>query len=195
MYRPIHNVLPFLHAVPSTPATRLQGSAVNATAVQLSWQPVPSDELNGLLRSYTVTLQDLNGRTTYYNTSTANIVIGSLTPCNNYNWNVKPLTIAYGPVSSNSSVTTLPRVNGTSNCSFSHTNNFIVCGIVSLMISYRLYDETEGSTKFRTMRKLYRHPRAKRKGVYRFARGSKSRRPRGFHRLRYLYYNNLIGFT
>ena len=144
MYRLIHNVFLFLHAVPSTPATRLQSTALNARTVRLSWQPVPSDELNGLLRFYTVTLQDLNGQTTYYNTSTANIVIDSLTPCNNYNWNVKPLTIAYGPVSSNSSVTTLPLVNGTSNCSFSHTNNFIVCSIVSLMISYRLYDETEG---------------------------------------------------
>ena len=35
----------------------------------------------------------------------------------------------------------------------------------------------------------YRHPRAKRKGVYRFPRGSKSHRPRGFHRIRYLYYS------
>ena len=52
---------------------------------------------------------------------------------------------------------------------------------------YRLYDETEGSTVFRAPRKLYRHPRAKRKGVYRFPRGSKYRRPRGFHRIRYLY--------
>ena len=34
---------------------------------------------------------------------------------------------------------------------------------------YRLYDETEGSTVFRAPRKLYR-------------------RPRGFHRIRYLYY-------
>ena len=53
-----------------------------------------------------------------------------------------------------------------------------------------LNDETEGSTGFRAPRKLYtcRHPRAKRKGVYRFPRGSKSRRPCGFHRLRYLYY-------
>ena len=34
----------------------------------------------------------------------------------------------------------------------------------------------------------YRHPRAKRKGVYRFPRGSKSCRPRGFHRIRSLYY-------
>ena len=33
---------------------------------------------------------------------------------------------------------------------------------------------------FRAPRKLYRHPRAKRKGVYRFTKGSKSRRPRGF---------------
>ena len=55
------------------------------------------------------------------------------------------------------------------------------------MVIYRLYDETEGSTVFRAPRKQYRHPRAKRKGVFRFARGSKYRRPRGFHRIRYLY--------
>ena len=40
---------------------------------------------------------------------------------------------------------------------------------------------------FRAPRKLYRHPRAKCKGVYWFPRGSKSRRPQGFYRLRYLY--------
>ena len=60
-----------------------------------------------------------------------------------------------------------------------------------LMVSFRinrLNDETEGSTEFRAPRKLYRHPRVKRKGVYRCPRGSKSRMPRGFHRLRYLYY-------
>ena len=41
----------------------------------------------------------------------------------------------------------------------------------------------------------YRHPRAKRKGVYRFPRGSKSHRPRGFHRIRYLYYSQSNHFS
>ena len=54
-----------------------------------------------------------------------------------------------------------------------------------LPYKYRLNDETEGSTGFRAPRKLYRHPRVKFKGVYRFPRGSKSCRPRGFHRLNY----------
>jgi len=45
---------------------------------------------------------------------------------------------------------------------------------------YRLYNGTEGSTGFRAQHKPYRHPRAKCKGVYRFPRGFKSRRPLGF---------------
>ena len=53
--------------------------------------------------------------------------------------------------------------------------------LVPWVPKYRLNDETEGSTGFRALRKLYRHPCAKRKGVYRFPRGSKSRRPQGFH--------------
>ena len=56
------------------------------------------------------------------------------------------------------------------------------------IIAVLLNDETEGSTGFRAPRNLYRHLHAKCKGVYRFPRGSKSRRPQGFHCLRYLYY-------
>ena len=59
-----------------------------------------------------------------------------------------------------------------------------VYATIGSFYTYRLNDETEGSTRFRAPRKLYTHPCTKRKGVYRFPRGSKSRRPQGFHRLR-----------
>ena len=106
--------LAFLHTVPSSAVTRLQSNTVSATVVQLSWQPIPTDELNGLLRLYTISLRGLNGQAMSYNTTATNITIGSLTPCNNYIWNVKALTVGYSPVSLNSSVTTLPLINGMS---------------------------------------------------------------------------------
>ena len=56
--------------VPSGPATGLQGSAINSTAIQLSWQPPPSDELNGVLELYTVTLIEIpSGVMITYNTT------------------------------------------------------------------------------------------------------------------------------
>ena len=100
--------------MPIGPATRLQGTAVNSTALQLSWQPPSSDQLNGILRLYTVSLhEDLTGQTTVYNTTASRLMVGSLIPCSTYSWSVMPYTIGYGPVSSGSySVTTLPKING-----------------------------------------------------------------------------------
>jgi len=105
-----------LSTVPTGRATRLQGLALNATAVQLSWQPPPSDELNGVLRFYTVTLREAQtGSTMEYNTTTPNITVDSLMPCTSYSWDVRAYTIGYGPPPLLSfSVNTLPIVNGMS---------------------------------------------------------------------------------
>ena len=100
--------------MPTGPATSLQGIAVNSTALQLSWQPPSFDQLNGILRLYTVSLHEsLTGQTMIYNTSASLFTVGSLIPCTMYSWNVMPYTIGYGPVSSGSySVNTLPEING-----------------------------------------------------------------------------------
>jgi len=100
--------------VPTGPVTSLQGIAVNSTALQLSWQPPSFDQLNGILRLYTVSLHEsLTGQTMIYNTSASLFTVGSLIPCTMYSWNVMPYTIGYGPVSSGSySVNTLPEING-----------------------------------------------------------------------------------
>ena len=77
----------------------LQGRAVNATAVQLSWQPPPVDEQNGVIRLYTVVLHESQtGQTIVYNTTMTQFIVGSLMPCMSYNWNVTPYTVGYGPV-------------------------------------------------------------------------------------------------
>ena len=97
---------------PTAPATGLQATAT-ASTVTLSWQAPPSDETNGVLRMYTVTLrQPSTGQTLVRNTTTTGITISSLTPCTNYLWNVIPYTVAYGRVSSSPSITTLPLVTG-----------------------------------------------------------------------------------
>ena len=97
---------------PTAPATRLQATTT-ATTVTLSWQAPAPDETNGVLRMYTVTLQQPStGQTLVYNTTSTGITISSLTPCTNYIWNVIPYTIAYGRVSSSPSITTLPLVTG-----------------------------------------------------------------------------------
>ena len=101
-----------MEAAPTAPATGLRATTT-ATAVTLSWQAPPSDETNGMLRMYTVRLQQpSNGQTLLYNTTSTGITIGSLTPCTNYIWSVIPYTIAYGRVSPLSAATTLPLVTG-----------------------------------------------------------------------------------
>ena len=77
----------------------LQGRAVNATAVQLSWQPPPVDEQNGVIRLYTVILcESQTGQTVVYNTTMTQLTVGSLMPCMSYNWSVTPYTVGYGTV-------------------------------------------------------------------------------------------------
>ena len=77
----------------------LQGRAVNATALQLSWQPPPVDEQNGVIRLYTVVLRESQtGQTIVYNTTMTQLTVGSLMPCMSYNWSVTPYTVGYGPV-------------------------------------------------------------------------------------------------
>jgi len=82
------------YLVPTGPATRLQSSAINSTTIQLSWQPPPSDELNGVLELYTVTLIEIpSGTMMTYNTTSSDITIGSLQPCSSYTWGVIPLLL------------------------------------------------------------------------------------------------------
>ena len=92
----------------------LQGRAVNATTVQLSWQPPPVDEQNGVIRLYTVVLRESQtGQTMVYNTTTLQLTVGSLMPCMSYNWSVTPYTVDYGPVPQGYySVNTQPIING-----------------------------------------------------------------------------------
>ena len=106
-------VLWFCFIAPTGLPTRLQATTINATAVNLSWQAPPPDETNGVLRMYTVTLQQpTSGQTLVYNTTSTAITVGSLTPCTHYLWNVIPYTIAYGRVSQSIAATTLPLITG-----------------------------------------------------------------------------------
>ena len=121
-------------AVPSAPATMLQGRAVNATAVQLSWQPPPMDEQNGIIRTYTVVLRETQtGRTMVYNTTMSQITVGQLMPCMSYNWNVTPYTVGYGPVPRGYySVNTQPILNGKF---LIHVDVFLWCYIYTNKLS------------------------------------------------------------
>ena len=122
-------------AVPSAPATILQGRAVNATAVQLSWQPPPMDEQNGIIRTYTVVLRETQtGRTMVYNTTMSQITVGQLMPCMSYNWNVTPYTVGYGPVPRGYySVNTQPILNG--KFLLIHVDVFLWCYIYTNKLS------------------------------------------------------------
>jgi len=100
-------------SVPTGAPFRLQGNAINSSALHLSWQPPAQDELNGVLRLYGVTLRDARtGQLSQQNTTTSSIIISSLKPCTTYQCSVEAFTVGFGPASDEYIVQTHPQLSG-----------------------------------------------------------------------------------
>ena len=66
----------------------------------MSWDPVPFAERNGIIRSYTVTLYNLeSGMTANISSNSTSLMITELHPYYEYKAKVKAETILYGPYS------------------------------------------------------------------------------------------------
>ena len=76
------------------------GTALNSTHIYLMWNPPPSDQINGIIQGYTISVTELEtGNMFQYTTSYNETTIGALHPHYNYNFSIAAFTVAgYGPI-------------------------------------------------------------------------------------------------
>ena len=85
-------------AVPSSAPVHLQGSAVNSTNIQLQWEPPPSADQNGVIRSYNINISVAEPGSSFQQTSeTTALSISNLHPFYTYALTVAAVTIGPGP--------------------------------------------------------------------------------------------------
>ena len=85
-------------AVPSSAPVRFQGSAVNSTTIQLQWEPPPSADQNGVIRSYIINISVAETGSCFQRTSeTTALYISNLHPFYTYTLTVAAVTIGPGP--------------------------------------------------------------------------------------------------
>ncbi len=93
--------------VPSATPTNVSGSVINSTALRLTWESPPVDQLNGILRGYVVNVTEVEtGRKFQYSTDTPEIVLSSLHPSYTYVCVVAAVTVGNGLFSLNVTIRT-----------------------------------------------------------------------------------------
>ena len=98
------NFNPYTHtclisAAPGDSPSNIMGTALNSTHVYLMWNPPPSDEVNGMIQGYRISIAELETGDVFQNTTSYNeTIIGALHPHYYYNFSIAAFTIAgYGP--------------------------------------------------------------------------------------------------
>ena len=74
---------------------------MNSTSVQVSWQPLPPEERNGIITGYNVRVLGLNTEDNYVLPLVNNtwLVVGDLHPFYAYRFSVAAQTVSLGPFS------------------------------------------------------------------------------------------------
>lgn len=94
-------------SAPSTAPDNVAIDAITSMDLSLSWDPLPAEHQNGMIRSYTIAvLETETGMTLQLSTTTESITLQNLHPYYTYLVEVSAYTIAHGPSSSPLSVTT-----------------------------------------------------------------------------------------
>ena len=97
------NAIIFLSAAPSGPPQSIAVTFVSSTTVELSWQPPPLDQQNGLIQSYTVVVFEVDTNTTqqiHQDFVQNSIVLTGLHPYYTYMVSVAGYTVGLGPATS-----------------------------------------------------------------------------------------------
>ena len=88
----------FACVAPSGPPVGVSYLEVTSTSVTLSWNPPETSQHNGVIRSYTVNVQEEEtGRSFSVNSTNTELSIGNLHPFYTYHFAVAAVTISQGP--------------------------------------------------------------------------------------------------
>lgn len=99
----------FLDAAPSSPPQILLGESLSPTVIYITWEPPPSGEWNGIIRSYTLIILEVVSNTTatyQQQAQQTQLLIEFLHPYYNYTCTLAAETIELGPFTSPLTITT-----------------------------------------------------------------------------------------
>ena len=94
-------------AAPSSAPEAVSVAVVDSTAIFVSWNPPPQEDQNGIIRSYTLLVENAATREVLsFSTQSTSMSVTGLRPYTSYSCKVAAVTVATGPFSANISVTT-----------------------------------------------------------------------------------------
>ena len=83
---------------PSSPPLSLMGSSQSSTIIDLSWDPPPAIDINGVLQYYSIrVIESETSRSWSFVHVEPEITVGSLHPYYNYDCKVAAYTVGLGP--------------------------------------------------------------------------------------------------
>lgn len=98
-------------AAPSVPPENIQAEAVSPTSLAITWDPLPPEARNGIIRHYSILITAEQPWVDYtrelVENGTTGLIVMGLTPFVTYEIQINAHTIFPGPFSSNYTVTTL----------------------------------------------------------------------------------------
>ena len=90
----------FVHSAPGGAPQSVTAEAVSPTVFTLTWQPPLAEDVNGVVRRYTVNVTELeSGGVEQYFTTELNITVESRHPFYRYRYTVAAETVGLGPFS------------------------------------------------------------------------------------------------
>ena len=86
------------HTVPTSPPQNLSGVPISSIEIMLQWIPPILSGQNGIIRSYTIVVLDIQtSTTTVFHNSNGSVLIHLLHPFYNYEMSVAADTVGTGP--------------------------------------------------------------------------------------------------
>ena len=112
------HLFPYHHHIviaPSGSPLDVTVTAVNSTALQLSWNPPLASQQNGVIRSYDIQIVEIETLLqSLFTSNSTSFIVPQLHPYYSYDVAVSAVTVGAGPFSGSERVTTLE--DGTDTC-------------------------------------------------------------------------------
>ena len=96
------------HTVPASVPMNIESSTVTSTMVEISWDPLPSEDENGIVRHYLINVTEIQTGKTFQTTSSdESTMLSNLHPAYEYTFRIAAYTIGSGSYSTVFTITTL----------------------------------------------------------------------------------------